>query len=124
MLWSPHSYKSSKPELLRLVGDTLVLAIPEREVHVLKTLGCCTLEKVVDRGVDDDALARAVDGESADLHAVLARDVAHERGLANNLDELLAGVAVLVDVSDITGSHGAVERDGDCVLVNVRLVIS
>ena len=107
-----------------LQRNALVFAVAKRQVHVLQTLCSSALEQIINSSIDNDALAGAVDSEPANLHAVLARDVAHERGLANDLDELLAGVAVLVDVADITGGHGAVEGDGDCVLVNVRLVIS
>ena len=82
------------------------------------------LEQVINRSIDDDALARAVDGETTDFDAVLARDVLDERGLADNLDELLAGVAVLVQVADVAGCHCAVEGDGDGVLFwNVSNVI-
>lgn len=54
--------------------------------------------------------------ETADLDAVLARDVLDERGLAGDFDEFFAGVAVLVEGADVAGGHGAGEGDGDGVL--------
>lgn len=117
--------KSASPMLLpplhtdRLVRDTLILAIAQRQVHVLQTLRRGSLEQVIDRRVHDDTLARAVDCEAANLDAVFAGDVLYERGLADDADELLASIAVLEDVADVAGGHGAVERDGDGVLKGV-----
>jgi len=81
-----------------------------------QALGGGTLEQVVDGGTDDDALAAGVDGKSTDLNAVAAGNVLDERGLADDLDELLAGVAVLVEVADVTGGHLLLQRDADRVL--------
>lgn len=63
----------------RLVRNTLVLAVSERKVHILQALCCGALEQVVNSGIDNDTLSRAVDGETANLDAVLARDVLNER---------------------------------------------
>jgi hypothetical protein len=61
-----------------------------------------TLEQIVNGGVYNDALTRAVNGETANLDTVLARNVFNKRRLADNLDELLTSVTVLVDVADVT----------------------
>lgn len=106
---------------LHSVRNALVLAIPERQIHVLQALRRCALEEVVDGGVDYDALAGAVYCEAADFDAVLAGNVADERGLANDLDKLLAGIAVLVDVADVSRGHSPVERDRNGVLVSVSM---
>jgi hypothetical protein len=106
---------------VHLVRDALVLAISERQVHVLQALRRRTFEEVVDCGVDDDALSRAMDCEATDFDTVLARNVADERGLADNLDKLLAGVTVLVDIADVSGGHGSVQRDGNGVLGSVSM---
>ena len=63
-----------------------------------------------------------MDSEATNLNTVLAGDVLDERRLADNLDKLLAGVAVLVQVADVALGHSAVERDRDCVLENVRIM--
>lgn len=44
---------------------------------------------------------------------MLAGDVLDRGSLANDLNELLTGVAVLVELTDITRSHALVKRDGD-----------
>jgi hypothetical protein len=75
-----------------------------------------TLEEVVDGSADNNALAAGVDGESTDLNAVAASNILDERGLANDLNELLASVTVLVEVADITRSHLLLQRDADGVL--------
>lgn len=106
---------------LHLVRDTLVLPISESQVHVLQTLCGRALEQVVNGSIDDDAFARAVDSEAADLDTVLARDVLDQGRFTDNLDEFLAGVAVLVDVADVAGGHCAVEGDGDGVLFGISL---
>jgi hypothetical protein len=38
------------------------------------------------------------------------------RSVAHDLDELLAGIALLVEVADIPRGHGLVERDRDSVM--------
>jgi hypothetical protein len=96
--------------------NPLILTIPEREVHVLQALRRRTLEQIINRRIDYDALARAVHREATNLDAMLARDILDERRLADNLDELFTGVSVLVEVADVAGCHGTVERDGDGVL--------
>jgi hypothetical protein len=63
-----------------------------------------------------------VDSEATNLNAVLAGDVLDKRRLANNLDKLLACVTVLVEVTDVTRGHCAVERDRDGVLDGVSMV--
>jgi hypothetical protein len=42
---------------------------------------------------------------------VLVLDGLDQGSLADDLDELLSGVAVLVDLTDIARGHGLVERD-------------
>lgn len=96
--------------------DALVLSIAQGEVHVLQTLGRGTLKQVVDRGAHHHALARLVHLEAADLDAVLATDVLHQRRLTDDLDQLLTGVAVLVDLANVARRHGLVERDRDGVV--------
>jgi hypothetical protein len=61
-----------------LVRNTLILSIAQCQVHVLQTLCSSTLEQVVNSRVNDDALARAVHGETTNLDAVLARNVLDE----------------------------------------------
>lgn len=99
-----------------LQRNALVLAVAKRQVHVLQTLCSSALEQVVDGNVDDDALARAVDGEATDFDAVLTADVLDERALARNLDELLLVETVLVELSDVARGHLVGERDGDGVV--------
>lgn len=60
-----------------------------------------------------DTLARAINSKAANLNTVLVLDRSHKRRLANDLDELLAGVSVLVDLSNITRGHGLVQRSID-----------
>jgi hypothetical protein len=102
---------------VHLVRNAIVFTVAQGQVHVLQALSRSALEQVVDSCVDDNALARAVDGETTDFDAVLAGDVLDEWGLANDLNELLAGVAVLVQVADVARCHCAVERNGDGVLL-------
>jgi hypothetical protein len=102
--------------IMHLIRNPIILAIPEREVHVLQTLGRRTLEEIINRRIDHNTLARGVHGKATNLDAVLSRNVFHEWGLADDFDEFFAGVAVLVDVADVTGCHCAVEGNGDCVL--------
>ncbi len=52
-----------------------------------------------------------MDAEAADLDAVPARDAFDERRLAGDLDELLAGVAVLVEGADVARGHLVGEGD-------------
>lgn len=106
---------------VHLVRDALVLSIAKSQVHVLQTLCCSTLEQVVNGSVDHDTLARAVNSEATNLNSMLARDVLDQRRLASNLDELLSGVSVLVQVADVARGHGLVERDGDGMLRTVSL---
>lgn len=61
-----------------LVRDAVILAVAEGQVHVLEALRGSALEEVVNGGVDDYALAGAVDGEATNLNAVLAGDVLDE----------------------------------------------
>lgn len=57
-----------------------------------------------------------MDGETADLNTVATGDVLHEGSLASDLDELLAGVAVLVEVADVPGGHLLGEGNADGVV--------
>jgi hypothetical protein len=81
---------------VHLIRDAFVLGVAQSKVHVLQTLCRSTLEQVINCSIDNNALARAVNSESTDLNTVLARDVLDQRRLANDLDKLLSGVAVLV----------------------------
>lgn len=47
-------------------------------------------------------LASAVNGKASKLDSVASRDGAHQWGFTHNLDELLAGVSVLVQLADIS----------------------
>ena len=87
-----------------------------------QALGSSTLQQVVDSGTDNDALAAGVDGEATDLDTVTASNVLDQRGLANDLDELLSGVAVLVEVADVTGGHLLLQRDADGVLCRLLAI--
>ena len=125
MMLQPHSTPltpihtpTAPKKLLILVWNAVVFTVTQRQVHVLQTLCSSALEQIINSSIDNDALAGAVDGETTNLNAVLARDVLDKWGLAHDLDKLLAGVAVLVDVADVTGRHCTVEGDGDGVLVS------
>jgi hypothetical protein len=48
--------------------------------------------------------------ETTNLDAVLAGNILHERRLADNLDELFAGITILVEVTDISRRHLLFER--------------
>ena len=54
--------------------------------------------------------------KAADLNSVLFRNVAHVGVFACDAHEGFAGVAVLVDVSDVAGREVGGEGDVDCVL--------
>ena len=85
-----------------------------------QALGGGTLQQVVNGGADNHALAARVDGKSTDLDTVAAGNVLDKRGFAHDLDELLASVAILVEVADITGGHLLLQRNADGVLdINV-----
>lgn len=112
----------STPHLNHLIRDTVIFAVSKGKIHVLEALRRSSLEEVVDGSIDDNTLARTVDCEATDLDAVLAGDVLDKRRLADDLDELLACIAVLVKIADIAGSHGAIEWDGDSVLCRVSIV--
>lgn len=81
--------------------------------RLTQALGSGTLEKVVNGSANDDATAGLVDLEATNLDTVLAADVLDGGSLANDLDELLTGIAVLVELTDVTGSHALVKGDGD-----------
>lgn len=84
--------------------------------ELTEALGGGTLEQVVNGGADDDALAAGVDSEATDLDAVATGNVLHEGSLAGDLDELLAGVTVLVKVANVTGCHLLGEGNADGVV--------
>lgn len=63
-----------------------------------------------------------MDGKATDLHTVTAGDILDQRRFADNLDEFLAGVAVLVQVADVTRAHFLFERDTDRMLLDMRSV--
>lgn len=81
-----------------------------------QTLGSSSLQQVVDGGTDNHPLAARVDSKTTDLDAMLTGDVLDQRRLTNNLDELLAGVTLLVDVADVTRGHLLLEGHADGVL--------
>lgn len=82
-----------------------------------EALGGSTLQQVVNGSADNDPLAAGVHGKAANLHTVTASNVLDQRSLAHDLDELLTGVTVLVEVADITRGHLLGERDADGVLL-------
>lgn len=84
--------------------------------ELTQALGGGTLEEVVDGSADNNTLTAGVDGEATDLDAVATGNVLDERGLADDLDELLAGVTVLVEVTDVTGGHLLLQGNADGVL--------
>ena len=55
-------------------------------------------------------------GKAADLDAVLTRDVLDQRALADDLDQLLAGVPVLVQLPHVARLHLLLERYRNRVL--------
>lgn len=59
----------------------------------------------LDKYSHNDALASAVHGESTNLNAVLVLDRLDIRSLADNLDQLLSSVAVLVNLTNVPGGH-------------------
>lgn len=80
-----------------------------------ETLSGSTLQQVVDGSTDHNALAAGVDGEATNVNTVAARNVLDKGSLTNDLDELLTGVAVLVDVADVAGGHLLVQGNADGV---------
>lgn len=96
-----------------LDGDSLVFIISECEVHILEALCGGTLVEVVDGGAYDDTFAGAVDSKATNLNVVLVLDGLDDRSFADNLDELLAGVSVLVDLANITRCHLLVQGNVD-----------
>ena len=105
---SSHSTTQQHPFSLALIRNTLILAIPQRQIHILQTLRRRALEQIVNRRVDHDTLAARMDSESANLDAVLSGYRLHQWGLASDLYELLARIPVLVDVANVSRGHGAV----------------
>lgn len=57
-----------------------------------------------------------MDGESSNFNAVLAGDVLNGRRFSNYLDEFLACVSILVELTDVTRLHGFRERNVNGVL--------
>jgi len=90
--------------------------LTQRKVHILQTLRRRALQQVIYRHIDHNPLSAGVDAEASDLDSVLAGDVLDGRRLADDFDELLAGEAVGVDITDVTGFHFAVEGEVDGVL--------
>lgn len=84
--------------------------------ELTKTLGGSTLEQVVNGSTDNNPLAAGVNSKSTNLNAVAASNVLDERGLSNNLHKLLASIAVLIKVADITRGHLLLQRDANGVL--------
>lgn len=84
-----------------------------------KTLRGSTLQEVVDGGTDNNTLAAGVDGEATNFHAMAAGNVLDQRSLANDLNQFLAGVAVLINVSNVTRGHLLGQGDADGVLYNL-----
>mgnify|MGYP006988612134 CR=1 FL=1 len=81
-----------------------------------QALGGGTLQQIVNCGTDNHALAAGVDSESADLDTVAAGNVFDKRGFTHDLDELLTSITILVEVTDIAGSHLLLQRNADRVL--------
>jgi hypothetical protein len=76
-------------------------------------LGGGTLEEVVNGGAYNDAVLLGVNGEATDFNAVAASNILDNGWLADDLHKLLASIAVLVDVADVTRGHGLFERNVD-----------
>lgn len=57
-----------------------------------------------------------MDRKTTDLDAVLAGNVLDAWGLADNLDELLTFVALLVEITNVAGGHCFVQGDRDGLL--------
>lgn len=77
----------------------------------LLKISTLSLHKSFDRHLHDDTLASFVDSESSNIDSMLVLDRLNQGSLTNNLDELLASITVLVDLTDIARGHGLVERD-------------
>lgn len=74
-------------------------------------MGRSALVEVVNRGANHDTLAGLVNSESANLDMVLVLDRLYKRRLANDLNELLTSVSVLVDLKNVSRSHRLVQGD-------------
>ena len=81
-----------------------------------QTLCGGTLEQVINGSTHNNTLAAGVNGKAANLNTVASGNVLHQRGLANDLDELLTSVALLVDVADIARSQLLLEGNADGLL--------
>lgn len=88
----------------------------EIQKELTQTLCGGTLEQVVNGGTHNHPLAARVDTESTDFNTVTTSNVLDKRCLANNLDQLLASIALLEDVADVTRGHLLLQGDGDRVL--------
>ena len=91
--------------------NALILSISQRKVHILQALRGGALEQIVDCCTNNHALPAAMYCKAADLDAVLARNILDERRFANDLDELLAGIALLIEGADVARCHLFSEGD-------------
>lgn len=71
------------------------------------------LHTILGGHLHNDTRAALVNSETSNLDTVLVLDGLDERGLTDDLDQLLAGVPVLVDLADVARGHGLVEGDVD-----------
>ena len=63
------------------------------------------------RYLHNNALASLVDSEPSDINSMLVLNGLDQGSFTNNLDELLASIALLVDLTDVPRGHGLVERN-------------
>ena len=91
---------NSQPTSPLVQWDAFILTVSQRKIHILQTLRRRTLKQVINRRINNNPLARAMHRKATNLDAVLARDVLHERRLAQ-LEQLLDGV-----VADRHGAGG------------------
>lgn len=91
-------------------------SINDREKALTKALGGGTLQQVINCSADDNSAATWVDCKSSNFNSMTAGDVLYQRWLSDYLDELLACISILVQVANVSGSHGLLKRDVDGML--------
>lgn len=78
-------------------------------------MGGSTLEQVINGSTDNDTLAAGVDGKTTNLDTVTASNILNQGSFTGDLDELLAGIAFLVEVADIARGHLLLQGNADAV---------
>jgi hypothetical protein len=66
-----------------------------------ETLGSGAFQQVIYSHTDDDAFATGVDGKASNFDAMTTSNSLYQWGLANDLDQPFASIAVLVEIPDI-----------------------